>query len=148
MPDMETQDDKYKSLSVLTAAMMAGILLFAAVVLIVHYKQGPFIHDGRLAGTISAIAIVVVALLMIAAAAIYKRRINALGAGGGSAKQKWEGLTAISITHLAICEVPAMLSVVLFLLFGDFLFFLPVAMCLVEMMRSFPRKEKIDNIIP
>ena len=141
------EQDEYKALSVLTISMITGIVLFSIICLLVHYTRGSFVVDKGLAKTISVIDLLVVAVLIMAVRIIYRKRIDGLKEMDLVPGEKWESFRAVIITHLAICEIPALLSVICYLLFGEILFFLPVGAALVEMILKYPSRERVDGVI-
>lgn len=137
----------YKALSILTIALMIGILLFSAVSLIIHFIQGAFIKDKKLENLISAFLLVIAFVVILGARFVYTKRVNSLMETNQTSREKLDIFRAITITHMALCEVPAILSIVMFICFGNFLLFLPVGMALVEMFKKFPTQQRVDSAV-
>lgn len=147
---MNTQADHtadYRALSIITKALIGGILFFSIVSIVIHFIQGAFIVDKDLENTFFAIVLAIAAIVILVTRFIYTRRVNSLMATNSSGREKLDIFRAITITHMALCEMPAMLSIVAFICFGNFLFFLPVAMALVEMFKKFPTQQRIESAV-
>jgi len=147
---MNTSSDyttDYKALSVLTIALMIGILLFSVISLVIHFIQGAFIKDKSLENLISIILLAIAAVVILGARLVYTKRVNSLMETNQTSREKLDIFRAITITHMALCEVPAILSIVMFICFGNFLLFLPVAMALIEMFKKFPTQQRIDSAV-
>lgn len=137
----------YKALSILAKALVTGIILFSIVALIIHFVQGAFIDDRNLEKLIFTILLVIAAVVIIGARLIYIKRVNTLMETNQSGKEKLDIFRAITITHMALCQVPAVLSIAMFICFGNFLLFLPVVMALVEMFMKFPTQHRIESAV-
>lgn len=137
----------YKALSLLTGALIGGIVLFGLIALLIHLVSGAFIVDSQVENTLVAALLVIGSLVVIGARMVYNRRINRLKEANQSAREKFELFRAITITHMALCELPAILGLALFICFGHFLFFLPAAMSAVEMIKKFPTQHRIQSVV-
>jgi hypothetical protein len=137
----------YKALSILTKAIIAGILLFSVIALLVHFFQGAFIQDKNLESIIFGILLLISIVAILGARFIYTRRVNKLMETNQSSKEKFDIFRAITITHMALCEMPAILSIALFICFGNFLLFLTVVISLVEMFMKFPTQQRIESAV-
>lgn len=147
---MNTQTDHtadYKALSIVTKSLIGGVLFFSIISIVIHFVQGVFITDKDLENTFFAIVLAIAAIVIIVTRIIYTKRVNSLMEANSSSKEKLDIFRAITITHMALCEMPAMLSIVVFICFGNFLFFLPVAMALVEMFKKFPTQQRIGSAV-
>jgi hypothetical protein len=137
----------YKALSILTWALMLGIVLFSVVSIVIHFMQGAFIKDDDLGDTLFVIILSIAIVAIVGARLIYNKRINSLKETNQTSKEKLDIFRAITITHMALCEMPALLSIICFLLLGNFLLLLPVVIALVEMFLKFPTQHKIESTI-
>lgn len=137
----------YKALSILTKAIMGGVVFFSVIALLVHFFQGTFINDRNLENIIFACLLLIAAIVIIGARFVYTKRVNNLMETNQSSREKLDIFRAITITHMALCEMPAVLSIALFICFGNFLLFLPVAIALVEMFMKFPTQQRIESAV-
>ena len=137
----------YKALSVLTGAMIAGIIVFSFISLAVHFVNGAFIKDQNLSDLLFIILISIAVIVIVGARLVYSKRVNSLKEANQTSREKLDLFRAITITHMALCEVPALLGIVFFLILGNFLFFSTVFIALVEMALKFPTQQKIESVI-
>ena len=137
----------YKALSIVTKALIGGVVFFSIVAIVIHFIQGAFIADKDLENIFFTIVLLIAAIIIIITRIVYRRRVNSLMETNSSSREKLDIFRVITITHMALCEMPAMLSIVVFICFGNFLFFLPVAMALVEMFKKFPTQQRIESAV-
>jgi hypothetical protein len=137
-----------KAMAVLVKTMMAGVLIFCGISVLLYYSGNtPSEKLASYANLVLTICLVAGILALVVARYFYSRRMEALKDSGSTGKQKLERFRGLVITHVAICEMVALLGVVCFMTFGNFLFFILVALGLAEMMLKFPTLEKIDQVI-
>jgi hypothetical protein len=137
----------YKALAVLTKALISGILLFSVLSIVLHYLgniSDKLKEDSQVA--FSSVLILCIIVILITRA-IYTKRINVLKETNQSNKAKLDIFRSITITHMALCEFPALLSIICFIIFGNFLFFIAVAIALAEMLLKFPTRERMESAI-
>jgi hypothetical protein len=137
----------YKALSVLTSALIGGIVLFSLIAVLIHFLQGPFVRDENSAETAFAVLLLIAVVVIIGARWIYNKRVKALMETNQTSKEKLDLFRVITITHMALCEIPAFLSIIALLIFGNLLLFLPVAIGLIEMILKFPSQQRIDSAV-
>jgi hypothetical protein len=138
---------EYKALSIITKALIGGILLFSGISVLIHFTQGAFIQDKNIENIIVAILLLIGVVVILGARMVYTRRVNKLMEANQSSKEKLDIFRAITITHMALCEMPAIISIVLFICFGNFLLLLPVGMALIEMIKKFPTQQKVESAV-
>jgi len=137
----------YKALSILTKGLIGGILLFSILSIVLHYLRGV---SGMLQDDSSVFlsaVLIVTAIIILITRAIYSKRVNILKETNQTSKEKLDIFRSITITHMALCEVPALLSIICYLLFGNFLFFVAVLIALAEMLMKFPTRGRIESVI-
>jgi hypothetical protein len=137
----------YKALSILVKALMTGILLFSVLSIVLHFfgsVSDKLKDDSQIIFTIILILSVIT---IIATRMIYIKRINILKETNQSSKEKLDIFRSITITHMALCEFPALLSIISFVVFGNYLFFVVVFIALAEMLLKFPTRERIESAI-
>lgn len=136
-----------KALSILTMALIIGVLLFCLISIVLHYYGGisDSIRDEN--NTIFMILLVIAVVIISINRAIYTRRIQSLKEGNQSGREKLDIFRGITITHMALCEFTALISIIGFMLLGNFLFFFIVFMALAEMLMKFPTKQRMESVI-
>ena len=143
----EKRNADYRALSILAIAMLAGILLFSVMGIAVHYITGSSLAGNKITNTFFVLALLLAAAAITAARSLYKKTVDTLKRSIETSKEKLEGFRAMTLTHMALCEIPALLSVICFMLFGNFLFFLVVLMALVEMISKFPFRKRVETVV-
>lgn len=139
-------DEDARNMSLLTASMICGIMLFMAVSVVVNYTRGAFVPD-REWMSILVYALSGLTILMVAGARItYDRKVASLKEAPLPSREKVNDFRAISITHMALCELPAIMSTICYMLFGSPYFLVPVAICVVEMILKFPSRQRLEEI--
>jgi len=137
----------YKSLSLLTTTLIIGILLFSVISIVLHYVDAlsnRFKDDSTAVfGVVLMISVIVVGATRV----IYSKRIKVLKEENQSSKQKLDIFRSITITHMALCQFTALLSIVCFIVFGNFLFFLIVSMAIAEMFIKFPTRQRVESTV-
>ena len=137
-----------KALSVLVKTLMAGVLIFCGVSVMLYYSGNtPSVKLASYSNLVFTIALIAGTVTIFIARYLYAKRLEELKDSGNTGKQKLERFRGMIITHMAICEMVALLGVVCFMTFGNFLFFILVALGLAEMILKFPTLEKIDQVI-
>src|SRR5689334_4312042 len=124
----------YKALAVLTRALISGLLLFSILSMVLHYLSrisDKLKDDSKI--VFSSVLVLSIIVILITRA-IYSKRINVLKETNQSSREKLDIFRSITITHMALCEFPALLSIICFIIFGNFLFFIPVCIALIEML--------------
>lgn len=141
------QEQDYKAMSILSTAMIAGIALFSFISIAVHFFKGEFWPDKSIGNTLFAIALFLGVIVITVSNMWYKKKIDELKEANQTTIEKLNEFRSITITHAALCEFLAILSIIFFLLTGSFLLFLLVGMALVEMVKKFPTRDRIDSVV-
>lgn len=141
------QEQDYKAMSVLSTAMIAGIVLFTFISIAVHFFKGGFWADKSSGNILFAIALFLGVIVVTVASMRYKKKVGELKAASQTTIEKLNEFRSITILHAALCEFLAILSIIFFLMTGNFFLFLPVGMALVEMFKKFPTRYRIDSAV-
>jgi len=146
--NMETDHTAdYKALSVLTTALIIGILIFCVVSVLLYYFGGISYNLQEYSQTAFLLVLLFAVIVIIATRFIYVKRVNVLKETNQTSKEKLDIFRSITITHMALCEFTALLSIICFMVFGNFLFFLVVVVALGEMILKFPTQHRIESVI-
>lgn len=137
----------YKALSILTLALMSGVVLFCIISIALNYFGDHVERVRDDSQTVFTIVFLVSLVVLIATRFVYSRRIKVLKETNETSREKLDIFRSITITHMALCEFTALLNIICFMVLGNYLFFIPVAMALAEMLMKFPTREKIDSAI-
>ena len=137
----------YKALAVLTRALLTGLLVFSILSIVLHYFGGVSDRLKDDSQIVFSCVLVLSIIVILITRVIYSKRVNALKETNQSSKEKLDIFRGITITHMVLCEFPALLSIICFLIFGNFLFFIPVCVALVEMVMKFPTQQRIESAV-
>lgn len=137
----------YKAMALLTWALIIGIVLFCGVSIALHYSGSISNNLQEYSQIGFLIALIATLVIIVATRAIYVKRVSVLKETNQSSKEKLEIFRSITITHMALCEFPALFAIICFMVFGNFLFFVVVAIALAEMIMKFPTQHKIESVI-
>lgn len=78
---MNTQTDHtadYKALSIVTKALIGGVLFFSIISILIHFMQGAFIADKDLEKIFAGVVLIIAAIVILVTRFIYTRRVNNL----------------------------------------------------------------------
>lgn len=140
-------DEQLKGMRIVTFAMIAGVLLFTGVVTLVNYSEGALVVNTA-AKNIALGAVLLLSITMVFIARHrYAVMYGAITVKGGQDMQRIINYRNATLWHYLFCELPAILSALCLLVFGDYLFFIPVAMGLIEMLRKFPRRQTMAQML-
>ena len=145
---------KYKSdfiaLSRLSLGLMATVVTFGVVVVLMtrneyllkgHSSQKYFLPAAILAAIAS----------LFVARYIHRTRLEFIHVETETTRDRLDQLKAIIFLHHAVCNIPCILSIICFILFGNFVFLLLVAVVFAEMISKYPTEDRINdavNILP
>lgn len=141
------EDKDYKALSILFIALMSSVCFFSFISIAIHFTVGVFIKDANMGSWFFLSGIFITSIVILGQRYRYEIRIRKLGEQAGTNKEKLTQFRSILITHIAVCELFAIIGIMCFILFGQWLFFLFVGMSLVEMAKKFPLRSKVDSIL-
>ena len=148
MNQQELFNEQAKALTILSIAIMSGVVIFSGVSLLVHSSEGAFIATSSQTRNIIFGTMLFLAMIFIYLARFtFNKKVEGIRDSNTDLMQKLAAYRSATIFHHALCEVPATLGVVCFLLFGDYLFFIPVTMAILEMIRKFPGRANINERI-
>ena len=139
--------DDAQSLGVLVKALICGVLIFSGVSVVLYYSGNTPVKFASYSSLVFSIALIAGLLTLVIARYLYSKKMDTLKESGSTGKQKLERYRSFLITHMALCEMVSLLGVICFMSFGNFLFFILVAMGIWEMIMKFPKLEKIDEVI-
>jgi hypothetical protein len=143
----DTLDKEVKSLSVILYSMIIGIIVFGLVSLIVNRLNGPYIIEKEVKNILLLIGILLSPTLIEIARYIYQKKIKSLSESDMDPLQRLDKYKSILLFFLAIVEFPGIYGAICFLLGGEYLSFLFVAMSVIQMLLKMPTKTKLASIM-
>lgn len=132
---------------ILCLALIVGATVFAAIVIGLNQVMEPVMPaDGRQYNMIFVGAVAVVALLcLLRAVPGYKKGIAAIKNSTAQLNDKLNQYRAVMILYMALCEGPALFSIIVFFLTGEYIVLGITGAMLIAMLIRMPQKKKISN---
>lgn len=137
------QNNNIKALQVLHNAMMFGQALFAAVAIFIVYKNGRLLQSDSIDKTLQVVVVLVALPLIVFGLKWYQKKVLEIRNNNNSPTQKFTQYRNAIIKVLAMVEAPAILSIIAFLLTGNWAFLILFAMLLIFFASLQPTKIKL-----
>lgn len=134
-----------RSLRILFGALVGAVVLFAIAVVLIHLLNGPLYEPDSLAQSnlLVSVAAVVALACMAGARSYYHKTLN-MGAGNlFSLHDKLNHYRAAMIIYLALCEGPAIFSIIILLLTGKYITLIITALLVTMMCLKMPTRNRI-----
>jgi len=141
-------DEHLRMLTILTGAMLAGVVFFSGLSLLIHSAEGPFVHNEVLKLRLLTALLVAAPIVFILAEVFFARRMKTIRATRGMAIDQLIGYRMATVNYYAICELPTILGVMGYFAFADYLFFIPTAIGLLALIRRFPKRAEMESVLP
>ncbi|HKO79243.1 MAG TPA: hypothetical protein VJU78_02570 [Chitinophagaceae bacterium] len=135
-----------KGTMILFCSVVVSILIFMLIAFLIGQTKGPLIpalSKYKILFTWFMVALLIVCLLI--AKRIFNKGITAAKNSLNPLNDKLSQHRSALIKYLVICEVPALLSVLLFLFTGDFIFQVYVAIFLGFMLAMTPVQRRVAS---
>lgn len=134
-----------KAMQLLCAALMAGVIFFAIIIVVVTRLNGPMLDkDGIKYQDIFLYAAIGLAIVCyVIARSLYNKKMAVIKNSVLLLADKFNQYQATLIKYMAPCEGAALFSVIVFFLTGNFLVLLVTASMLVAMFIKYPLQSKI-----
>jgi hypothetical protein len=143
----QTPKEILKALQVLFILLLAGMVLFAALVVIVDIVNGPLLEkETRSAGNILVSAVIIIAVACVFGARSYYNKTMTLdNLRSFSLTDKLNQYRAALIIYMAFCEGPALFSIIIFFLTGYYWVFIVTILLIAVMLLKAPTKARITS---
>ena len=138
---------EHKTLSTIAIALIGGIIVFSSISILIHFLQDAFSKDKNFLNSVFTVLLLIAAGSMLRARPVYAGKVNNPAEGNRSSGEKFAVFRALTITQMALCKLLSILSILLFIFFGDFPLFLPVCMAVVEMIKKLPTQQRIESTV-
>jgi hypothetical protein len=141
---------KYKSdfiaLSQLSLGLMSTVIIFGvSVVLMTRNEYLLKGHSSQKYFLPAAILLTIASLFV--ARYIHRTRLEFIHVETETTRDRLGQLKAIIFLHHAVCNIPCILGIICFILFGNFVFLLLVAIVFAEMISKYPTEDRINNAV-
>lgn len=131
----------FKAMSILHRAMLLGLVLLAAVSYFVKDKVAT--KDASLETILQAVAAIISVTMLVSGFSIFRRRLPVIRGSMEPAEKKLEKYLGACIVWWAMMEGPGLLSIICFMLTGNYAF-LALGLFHAGLLALFtPRKENI-----
>lgn len=118
---MEQKTDEFKTLRILHKAMMLGMLAFAVVVIFIVIRRGGPGVNPSLDKPLQVVALLVSVSGTAAGFMLFKKRLQAIPAMD-TAKNRLAAYRAAALLRWGLIEMPVLLSIICFMLIGNYAF--------------------------
>ncbi len=137
----------FKATRILCLALIIGASVFVLIMVVVNQVAGPVMPAEGLQYNLTLVwAVAIVALLCILRAVlIYRKGIVAIKDLVSPLNDKLNQYRAILIQYMALCEGPALFSIIVFFLTGEYIVLGITGIMLAAMLIRLPQKRKISN---
>src|SRR5688572_4594249 len=141
-------DTNLRTLRILALAMICGVLLFTGVIIALQEFEGMSIKEIQPYSVYISMILAGISLICyLLARYMYKKKIEGARNSSLTVKEKLNHFRAALVIYMALCEVPAILSAILFMLTGDYRLCGIVLIMLAAMAAKFPsRQQVIDEL--
>jgi len=133
-----------RSLQIVYAALMAGIIMFAGVSIMLNLVNGPSLKDPSISKILFIIALISLSAIPIGIA-LFNRKIEEVRSE--KPEIKLSAFREAMVTRAALMEASAFFSIVGFMLTGFIYFALTLLIVLLVMAYFFPGIEKIASVL-
>ncbi|MCX6316076.1 MAG: hypothetical protein NTW29_02205 [Bacteroidetes bacterium] len=134
-----------RSLQIMFGALVGAVVFFAIAVVLLHLINGPIYDTGSIIqSNLMVTAVGVVAAACMLGARSYYKKTMAMGEGTlYLLSDKLNHYRAAFIIYMALCEGPAIFSVIILLLTGKFIVLIITALLLAMMWLKVPTRSRI-----
>lgn len=148
MNQQETTPGKLKqmmrSILIVFIGIAAGLFLFMLIATVINEVKGPLQPALNEYSKVLLIAITVISFTcLVAAKMLFNKLLTKAKDSVNSLQEKLNKYTAALILYMAICEGPGLLSVILFLMTGNFAFLVFACVLLGFILAMLPVRKKI-----
>lgn len=127
-----------KATRTLFAAIVGGIVLFLIVALVVHFVKGPFLLTKQYLVLFEIIDIALYAILFFTANHLYQKKIQSIEPLPDNVQERITNYRSALMIFLACVDASAIVSIIFFLLLGNYIFLVFLAIKLIRLFGKAP----------
>jgi hypothetical protein len=144
-----TPKETLRALKILFAALVLGVCLFTLVVVIVNQLNGPVMEAKGLQykNVFLLVAAILAGICLLAAHYLYNKRVTLTKNSALFLADKLNQYRATFILYLALCEGPALFSIIIFFLTGNYTVLIITAVMLTAMLVKAPLLKRIVTVL-
>lgn len=141
--------ENLRTMQVLTATLLIGIIFFGGIVIILLSVKGHLLDNEPLlfSEILLYCAIGLAAFCYFFARTIYNKKLETLKNSALPLADKLSQYRALLVLYLACCEGPALFSIVVLYLTGNFLVLIITITMMMAMAVKFPFTQKIISLL-
>ncbi|HYE55508.1 MAG TPA: hypothetical protein VD996_11715, partial [Chitinophagaceae bacterium] len=140
--ELRNMEQEYRSVSVVFYALITGVVLFIIAASTYIATSGRLMPDLEYRKILLIVSGALSSLCLLAAFSQYNKRINSMESLGSTSDDRFQGYRNALVTFLALCEAPALFSIIALLLTGDYLFLAFTVVMLLCMFSKKPTKDR------
>lgn len=133
-----------RALNIIHKGLMAGQIMFAAIVAYLLYSGSIFPSAPELDKTLQVVALAITAAGLFASFTIFKKKLIQIRDMQGSTKEKFDKYRAACIIQWALLEGPAIFCIICSFLTGNYAYLGIVAFALLFFAMTGPSKLKVQ----
>jgi hypothetical protein len=135
------------ALRIISFAMIVGLVVFSGLSILVNQFSGPFLKGDILnqRQLFLGVALGLGLAGITAARILFNKALTKIKDSGKILEDKLNQYRQALILYMALCEMPGIISIIIFFLTGHHLLFIIVGMMIVTMMEKMPTVNRITN---
>lgn len=141
---------KVKVLRIVTLALVTGVVIFALIVVgLVQAIEPPLLPEEDLPGPDTGLYVAAGAGLLglVMAFTLFNKKMNGIALMEGSLQEKLSRYNSTLILFMALCEGPALLSVIILFLTKQYAVLVVTAVMVAAMLSKLPTKAKVIELL-
>ncbi len=144
VPLLTTPKKSLRDTLILFIAIVISVFLFMVVAVIVSQRKGPLVPALNTYPTVFSLGMAVLSFVcLIAAKRIFNKAITAAKNSLNTLNDKLNQHRSALVKYLVICEVPILLSIIFFILTGNFVFQVYAGVFLGFMLAMTPIRRRV-----
>jgi hypothetical protein len=141
-----TPKEELRAIRIIFGAIIAGALIFALIVNVIHYIQGPLAPEAKeYAHFFLYAAAGLAAICLVIAMNGYNKGITVAKETLISLPDKLNQYRLSLVRYIALCEAPALFSIVAFFVTGNYLLFIITGIMIAAMLLKAPTLKRVTD---
>jgi len=142
-----TVKEQLRAIRIIVVAISSGIILFTAIIAAIVYFSGPFLEKEEVPGSTFFLGISVLFAIVFFYIAInrFNKKLTEIKNGLNSLADKLNLYRTAIILYLGLCELPALISAIIFLLTGNYYLLIITGVAVYLMFSKFPSGGKMAD---
>jgi hypothetical protein len=134
-----------RSMRIIFAVLVTGVIIFALIVAGVNYVDGPVMSAGIENNIITGITVIIAIICLAVGNMMFKKGVAATRNLTGSLNHKLGIYRSLLIRYMATCEAPAIFSILMYALTADARALAITVIVLIAMWMARPTDKKITQ---